>query len=126
MTFKAYGAEMLRAAIQENITTMRYLASLIDRSDDFERLAPVPLSAVCFRYRTDDVQYHHDEEYLSALNRRLLDAVEKDGRVFIAGTLIRGKMALRACCVNHRTRPRDVEYLLSLLRELGSNVHEAL
>lgn len=126
MTFKAYGAEMLRAAIQENITTMRYLASLIDQSDDFERLAPVPLSAVCFRYRTDDVQYHHDEEYLSSLNKKLLDAVEKDGRVFITGTMIRGKTALRACCVNHRTQPRNVEYLLSVLRELGSNVHESL
>lgn len=126
MTFQAYGAEMLRAAIQEDITTMRYLAGLIDQLDDFERLAPVPLSAVCFRYRTDDMQYHHDEEYLSSLNKKLLDVVEKDGRVFITGTMTRGKTALRACSVNHRTRPRNVEYLLSVLRELGSSIHMSL
>ncbi|MFQ5796783.1 MAG: pyridoxal phosphate-dependent decarboxylase family protein, partial [Candidatus Bipolaricaulia bacterium] len=119
MTFKGYGTERLRATIQENIKTMRYLADLIDQSDDFERLAPVPLSAVCFRYRTEDAQYHHDEAYLSSLNKKLLDAVEKDGRVFITGTMIRGKTALRACCVNHRTQPSHVEYLLSVLRELG-------
>lgn len=126
MTFKAYGAEKLRAAIEGNIETMRYMGSLIERSDDFELLAPVPLSAVCFRYRTADEQYHHDEEYLSALNKRLLDAVEQDGRVFITGTMIRGKTALRACCVNHRTRPRDVEYVLGVVRELGSKSHETL
>lgn len=126
MTFKAYGAETLRAAIQGNIATMRHLASLIVRSDDFELLAPVPLSVVCFRYRTGDVQYHRDEEYLSSLNKELLDAVERDGRVFVTGTTIRGKTALRACCVNHRTLPRSAEYLLSVLRELGSSGHESL
>jgi glutamate/tyrosine decarboxylase-like PLP-dependent enzyme len=125
MTFKAYGAEKLRAAIEENIKTMRYMGTLIERSDDFELLAPVPLSAVCFRYRTRDRQYHHDEEYLSALNKKLLDAVEQDGRIFITGTMIRGKTALRACCVNHRTQPRDVEYALEVLRELGSRIHKS-
>jgi aromatic-L-amino-acid decarboxylase len=126
MTFKTYGAEMLRATIEENIKTMRYLSSLIDQSNDFELLAPVPLSAVCFRYRTGDVRYHHDEKYLSLLNKRLLDAVESDGRIFITGTLIRGKTALRACCVNHRTQPSDVEYLLRVLDELGSDIHKSL
>ncbi|MEE9198188.1 MAG: pyridoxal-dependent decarboxylase [Dehalococcoidia bacterium] len=126
MTFKAYGTQMLQAAIQENIATMRYLASLIDQSADFERLAPVPLSVVCFRYLTDDMRYHQDDIYLSELNKKLLEAVEKDGRVFLTGTMIQGKTALRACCVNHRTQPRNIEYVLKILRELGPNVHESL
>jgi aromatic-L-amino-acid decarboxylase len=126
MTFKTYGAEMLRATIEENIKTMRYLASLIDQSHDFECLAPVPLSAVCFRYRTSDVQYHQDEKYLSLLNKKLLDAVERDGRIFITGTMIRGKTALRACCVNSRTQHRDVECLLRVLRQLGLDIHKTL
>ncbi len=126
MTFKAYGAEMLRASIEDNIKTMHYLANLIDHSSDFERLSPVPLSAVCFRYRTGDTRHHHEEKYLSLLNKKLLDAVERDGRIFITGTLIHGRTALRACCVNHRTRPGDVEYLLGILRELGSNIQGLL
>jgi aromatic-L-amino-acid decarboxylase len=126
MTFKAYGAEMLRDSIEENIRTMHYLAGLIEQSHDLECLAPAPLSAVCFRYLTDDVRYHEDEKYLSLLNKSILDAVERDGRIFITGTVIRGKTALRACCVNHRTGPEDVEYLLSVLREIGSSIHESL
>ncbi|HKR31143.1 MAG TPA: aspartate aminotransferase family protein, partial [Terriglobales bacterium] len=42
MTFKAYGAKRLRAAITSNVETMRYFADRIDQSPDFARLAPVP------------------------------------------------------------------------------------
>lgn len=124
MTFKAYGADTLRAAIEDKIETMRHLARLVDESDDFERLAPVPLSAVCFRYVPSDGPQRHDQEYVNTLNKRLLDAVEKDGRVYVAGTMLQGKTALRACSITHRTEKRHVEYLLAVLRELGSALKE--
>jgi glutamate/tyrosine decarboxylase-like PLP-dependent enzyme len=122
MTFKAYGARQLRASIASNIEIMRYLADRIDESKDFVRLAPVPLSVVCFQYRTDVVSRHSDQSYLDALNSRLLDAVEKDGRVFLSGTTINGKKALRACSVNHRLRREDVEFLLDVTRQVGRSL----
>lgn len=119
MTLKAYGARKLRAAIESNIEIMRYLADRIDQSPDFVRLAPVPLSVVCFQYRTPDISIHGDQKYLDDLNRRLLDALEKDGRVFLSGTKINGKRVLRACSVNHRLRREDVDFLLDVIRQLG-------
>lgn len=119
MTFKAYGARKLRAAVEHNIDTMRYLADRIDRSPDFVRLAPVPLSVVCFQYRTPDASVYGDDDYLNALNTRLCEALERDGRVFLWGTTINGKKALRACTVNHRVRREDVDFLLEVIRELG-------
>jgi aromatic-L-amino-acid/L-tryptophan decarboxylase len=119
MTFKAYGARKLRAAIESNIAIMRYLAERIDASPDFVRLAPVPLSVVCFQYRTPDPSVHGNQPYLDNLNVRLLDAVEKDGRVFLSGTKIRGKRALRACSVNHRLRREDVDFMLDVIREVA-------
>ena len=53
---------------------MRYLAARIDESQDFVRLAPVPLSVVCFQYRTADISRHGDQTYLDDLNDRLIDA----------------------------------------------------
>jgi aromatic-L-amino-acid/L-tryptophan decarboxylase len=119
MTFKAYGARKLRAAIESNIEIMRYLADRIDQSQDFVRLAPVPLSVVCFQYRTPDISVHGDQKYLDGLNDRLSEALEKDGRVFLSGTKIHGKRALRACSVNHRLRQEDVNFLLDVIREVG-------
>jgi len=119
MTFKAYGTRKLRAAIESNIEIMRYLAERIDQSEDFVRLAPVPLSVVCFQYCTSDTSVHKDEEYLDDLNGRLIEALEKDGRVFLSGTKIHGKKVLRACSVNHRLRREDVDYLLDVIRDVG-------
>lgn len=121
MTFKGYGAERLKLAIEESIITMRHLVDLIDRSDDFEMIAPSPLSSVCFRYRPADVG--DDESYIEELNRRLIAAIEKDGRVYLRGTRLHGRTSLRACSVIYRTRPRHVEYLLEVLREIGSSLH---
>ena len=120
MTFKAYGARRLRAAIESNIAIMRSLADRIDESADFVRLAPVPLSVVCFQYRTSDVSHHDDQVYLDSLNIHLLEALERDGRVFLSGTKIHGKTALRACSVNHRLRRYDVEFLLDVIREVAT------
>ncbi len=122
MTFKAYGATKLRAAIESNIEVMRYLADRIDESQDFILLAPVPLSVVCFQYRTLDISIHGDQSYLDDLNSRLLDALEKDGRVFLSGTKIHGKRVLRACSVNHRLRREDVDFLLDVIRQLGRSM----
>jgi aromatic-L-amino-acid/L-tryptophan decarboxylase len=122
MTFKAYGAARLRAAIESNIETMRYLADRIDASQEFVRLAPVPLSVVCFQYRTADASKHADQSYLNDLNNRLLDALEKDGRIFLSGTTIRGKRALRACSVNHRLRREDVDFLLEVTAQIGRSL----
>lgn len=119
MTFKAYGAKKLRAAIESNIEIMRYLGDRIDQSQDFVRLAPVPLSVVCFQYRTPDISIHEDQEYLDGLNNRLAEALEKDGRVFLSGTKILGKRVLRACSVNHRLCRQDVDFLLEVIREVG-------
>src|SRR5262245_42356328 len=122
MTFKAYGVARLRAAIERNIEIMQYLAKRIDESSEFVRLAPVPLSIVCFQYRTADASKHHDETYLNDLNARLLEAVEKDGRIFLSGTTIRGRRSLRACSVNHRLRREDVDLLLSVTAEIGRSL----
>jgi aromatic-L-amino-acid/L-tryptophan decarboxylase len=122
MTFKAYGTKKLRAAIESNIEIMRYLTDRIDESQDFVRLAPVPLSVVCFQYRTADFSRHRDEKYLNDLNNRLIDILERDGRVFVSGTTIHGKRALRACSVNHRLRREHVDFLLDEIRQAGRSL----
>jgi aromatic-L-amino-acid/L-tryptophan decarboxylase len=101
---------------------MRYLADRIDESPDFVRLAPVPLSVVCFQYRTSNVSRHGDHAYVDRLNSELLEALERDGRVFLSGTKIRGKTALRACSVNHRLRRHDVDFLLDAIRAVATTM----
>ena len=46
-----YGREGLADMIRAHVAWAQELAALIDADPDFERCAPAPFSAVCFRYR---------------------------------------------------------------------------
>src|SRR5262249_17406265 len=50
LTLKAYGADAFGRQIEQNVAQARYLAALVDAAPDLERLAPVPLNVVCFRF----------------------------------------------------------------------------
>src|SRR5439155_7648033 len=51
MILRSYGAAALRTHIATHIQLAQELASWIDADPDFERLAPVPFSVVCFRWK---------------------------------------------------------------------------
>src|SRR5438874_796133 len=79
------------------------LAELIRGTARLELLAPVELSAVCFRYRSGAPGAAADR-----LNAAILRRVIERGRVYLSNATLRGRFALRACFVNHRTTDRDV------------------
>jgi glutamate/tyrosine decarboxylase-like PLP-dependent enzyme len=91
------------------------LGRVVDDADDFELLAPVRLSVVCFRYRPAGGPLAD----LDALNHRLGEALIEDGRVYAGTTTYRAMTALRPAMVNWRTTEPDVDLLVSVLRELG-------
>ena len=108
MALKTYGVRAFAGAIERNVQLARRLAALVDESDDFERLGPVPLSIVCFRYtRGDD---------LNARNRQLMLDVQLGGRAYLSNAMIGDAFALRACIVNHRTTEADLSALLEEIR----------
>lgn len=118
MTLKAFGSKRLRETIQRDIDNAQYLQSLIEKSDDFEMLTPVPLSIACFRY----VPAGLDEKRLNDLNQKLAHAIEQDGRIFLTATKIKGKTALRTCFINPRTTKKDVEWIQEVIRDLAGKV----
>ncbi len=70
-----------------------------------ERLAPVALSAVNFRYV--------GREDADSFNASILNRVVRRGRVYISNAEIHGYFALRACIVNHRSTEDDVRCVVS-------------
>lgn len=118
MTLKAYGAKRLRETIQADIDNAQYLESLIQKSENFELLAPVPLSIVCFRYTPSGM----DKSSIEHLNRKLAHAIEQDGRIFLTATIVNGKTALRTCFINPRTTKKDVEWILEVIHDVASGI----
>src|SRR5438552_1086965 len=51
MVLRSFGARAIRERLAEHIRLAQVLARWIDEHPDFERLAPVPFSVVCFRWK---------------------------------------------------------------------------
>ncbi|HWN98779.1 MAG TPA: pyridoxal-dependent decarboxylase [Blastocatellia bacterium] len=100
-----FGVEGLQARIRNQLALAREFAEWVDKSEDFERLAPVPFSVVCFRARPSGVT---DDAELDALNGRLMDEVNRRGKVFISHTKLHGKLTLRLAIGNIRTTGEHV------------------
>jgi glutamate/tyrosine decarboxylase-like PLP-dependent enzyme len=112
LLLKVHGARAIQDAIDANIASAHHLAELITRSDDFELLAPVPMSIVCFRYSGGD----------DAFNKRLMVEVQRDGDSYLSNATINGRFALRACNVNYRTTSADAERLLDTIRRVAGRL----
>ena len=120
MTLKVYGLKRLKDMIQKDIDLTEYLKNEIKKSSDFELIADSPLAICCFRY----IGGFDDESKIIKLNEKLISALESDGRIFITGTKLRGKLVLRACLNNHRKNITSTKYLISTIREVGKKLFD--
>lgn len=112
LLLKIHGVRAIHEAIDANIAVAQHLAQLIDASDDFERVAPAPLSIVCFRYARGDDDF----------NRRLMVEIQRDGESYVSNATIDGRFALRACIVNFRTTAADAGRLLASIRRVAAGM----
>ena len=109
---KCHGARAIQRRDRRQHRVAQHARALaIDASDDFERVAPVPLSIVCFRYAP--ARLRGNDDALNAFNRALMVEVQRDGEAYLSNAMIGGDFALRACIVNYRTRPADVGHACS-------------
>jgi len=118
MSIKAYGMKRLRDMIQKDIALTDYLNEQVKKSKDFELVADSKLAVSCFRY----IGHMTSKEEIVNFNRVLMPELEKDGRVFIMGTQLKGDYAIRACLINHRKTEETTDYLLEVIREVAEKV----
>jgi aromatic-L-amino-acid/L-tryptophan decarboxylase len=115
LSLRYFGLRAFQQSIGDDLRLAQILADAIDAEPDLERLAPVALSAVCFRHKGQTAD-------LDGFNANILDRVIRRGRVYISNASINGNFALRACVVNHRTTEEDVlavvSEVLAVAREL--------
>jgi aromatic-L-amino-acid decarboxylase len=125
MVIRYFGQDGLAAHIRSHIQVAHDLADRIDEDANFERLAPVPFSTVCFRFcpadlarllksaAPDDVQ--RIETYLDNINAALMDAVNASGRAFLSHTRLNDHYTIRLAIGNIGTTEAHVSTTWELL-----------
>ncbi|MDF1545211.1 MAG: pyridoxal-dependent decarboxylase [bacterium] len=109
-----YGLEGLRAIVRGHIELAQSLSQIIETEPDFELLAPVPVSLVCFRFHPPTV---NDETELNQLNETLLDRINKTGKLFLTHTKLSGKYTLRMSIAQTQVTANDVNAAWETIRE---------
>lgn len=118
MSFKAHGVDAITRLVEQNVAQARYLAARIEANPALELLMPVQLNVVCFRYAPADLP----EAERNAVNQEILLRVQEDGIAVPSGTLVRGRYAIRAAIVNHRSRRDDFDVLAEAVERIGREV----
>jgi aromatic-L-amino-acid decarboxylase len=109
MVMRHFGADGLRERLSEHMRLARLFAAWVDDSPDFERLAPVPFSVVCFRaVRERDAES-------DAINEHVLEIVNRGGEVFLSHTRLNGRFAIRLAIGNLHTTEEHVRRAWTLL-----------
>ncbi len=116
MSLKEHGVLKYGRLVQQNVEQARYLAELVDTAPELERVAPVPLNIVCFRFTANGL----DKAALNELNSEILVQLQESGVAVLSSTMINGKYALRVAITNHRSRREDFELLVHEVTRLGN------
>jgi len=115
MTLKVFGSQALGASIAHTCELARYLENRITETPELELAAPVELNIVCFRYRAEEAH---------RVNARIAVELQESGVAAPSTTVLRGKLAIRAAIVNHRTRRSDLNALVERTVAIGRSLCE--
>jgi len=124
MILRYFGHEGLAALIREHCRLARLFADWVEGSSEWELLAPVPLSVVCFRARigVEGEAEGARAARLDALNERLMSAVNATGELFLSHTKLNGLFTLRLAVGNIRTTEAHVRRAWEMLNKKLSEI----
>ncbi|MEO0391142.1 MAG: pyridoxal-dependent decarboxylase [Pseudomonadota bacterium] len=86
---RAHGLENLRQMIRDHVTWAQALADQIAETPGFEIVTPPMLSLFTFRYAPPGATD------LDALNQKLVDEINNDGRIYLTQTRVDGALVIR-------------------------------
>lgn len=117
LPLKLLGVAPFRAALEEKLLLARYFHERLQEIDGFE-VGPAPdLSVVTYRYvpaRGDPNEF----------NRRLVEAIQADGRIFVTSTLLDGTFVLRLAVVSFRTHLADIDETIDVLMRTARRLEQ--
>lgn len=123
-----FGLEGLRRRIARHLELAQQFSVWLDADPDWQRLAPVPFSTVCFRWCSANLAGRESQpavaRALDDRNAAIMDAVNRTGEVFLSHTRLADRFTIRLSVGNLRTEGRHVERAWALLRREAERLAE--
>ena len=91
---------------------------MISEESDFEILAPVIISVVCFRYNPAG----YSEEQINGLNEKLNHQLNDTGKLYLSHTVLNGKYTLRMVTAQTNVTLDHVRKAWFLIKDTAHNL----
>jgi len=114
---RSYGVEGLQRIVRKHIHLAELFKGWVEEHELFEIMAPVHLSLVCFRLNNGG-----SEEELNALNKELIERINKSGKALLTQTTLKGKFVLRMAIGSRTTEERHVCKAWELIVSAAKNM----
>jgi glutamate/tyrosine decarboxylase-like PLP-dependent enzyme len=118
MSFKIFGVESFRAAVERTLQAAELAEKLLRRSPAWEIVTPAQMGIVSFRFHPPEIP----PPQLDQLNQQIVERAIDDGFAMVSSTTLRGRKVLRLCTINPRTTEADLEKTIARLEEMGSEI----
>jgi len=116
MIMRSLGARGIREALERHMLLAAEFGRWVHEHPDFELLAPIPFSVVCFRWRPAMLaERSMTDEEIDRENEKLLERINGSGEVMLSHTRIGGAFALRLAIGHLRTTHEHVVAAWNLL-----------
>jgi len=106
-SLQTFGVRAFRMAADRMLQLARYMAARVAAEPSLELMAPVPLTAVCFRFTN------------GANSSAVLARLVEEGTALLGPVHIGGRDGIRACIANYRTRESDIDLVVDRIVELA-------
>ena len=111
LVIRHYGVEGLQHHIREHLRITQELLGWIKSDTKFAVMAPAPLNLVCFRLKGNDDS-----------NQRLMDALNRSGKMYLSHTKLNGKFTLRLCVGQAHTQEHHVRAAWELIQKTAATL----
>ena len=113
LPLKLFGVEPFRHQLDEKLDLIAYATEQLRTIDGIEIVAEPQLSITAFRLVRPGVD-------LDALNRDLVERINRRKRVMVTGAVVDGKFVIRICIVSHRTHRERIDMAIEDIRRASS------
>jgi aromatic-L-amino-acid decarboxylase len=110
-----FGVDGLAERIKTHIELAQEFAQWVDDEKDFERMAPVPFSTVCFRFNPGNLS----EDDLNRVNEMLLEKINQSEKIFLSHTKLNNKFVIRLTIGSIRHERRHIVDAWKLIKTIA-------
>jgi aromatic-L-amino-acid/L-tryptophan decarboxylase len=119
---RAYGLEGLRTMIRNHVAWSRALCERLRATEGFEIVTEPMYSLFTFRYAPVPPASSRQDTGTDALNLRLVEAINADGRIYLTQTRVDGAVAIRFQVGQFECTEADVMSAYDVITEIAAGL----